>query len=67
MELRIFTLPFDETTEGFPDEIITQFCMNKKVHSVQTQFFLKNNNPSSSPTCVALIVTTTTHLTGTTT
>ena len=45
MELRIITLPFDESTEGFPDEIITQFCMNKKVHSVQTQFFLKNNNP----------------------
>ena len=45
MELRIFTLPFDENIEGFPDEIITQFCLNKKVHSVQTQFFLKNNNP----------------------
>lgn len=39
MELRIFTLPFDEVSEGFPDEIITQFCQNKKVHSMKTHFF----------------------------
>ena len=39
MELRIFTLPFDEVSEGFPDEIITQFCQNKKVYSMKTHFF----------------------------
>lgn len=30
MELRIFTLPFDEVSESFPDEIVTEFCLNKK-------------------------------------
>lgn len=39
MELRIFTLPFDEVSEGFPDEIIAQFCLNKKIHHMQTHFF----------------------------
>lgn len=39
MELRIFTLPFDEVSEGFPDEIITQFCLNKKVHNMEVHFF----------------------------
>lgn len=40
MELRIFTLPFDAISEGFPDEVISEFCLNKKVHSIQSQFFL---------------------------
>jgi superfamily II DNA helicase RecQ len=39
MEIRIFTLPFDEVSEGFPDEIIAQFCHNKKVHSIKPRFF----------------------------
>ncbi|MCB9291559.1 MAG: HRDC domain-containing protein [Lewinellaceae bacterium] len=39
MEFRIFTLPFDEVSESFPDEIITQFCLNKKVHDIQSHFF----------------------------
>lgn len=41
MPFRIFTLPFDEVTEGFPDEIITQFCLNKKVLSYTPHFFQK--------------------------
>jgi superfamily II DNA helicase RecQ len=39
MELRIFTLPFDEVSEGFSDEIVTHFCLNKKVHSIRPHFF----------------------------
>lgn len=45
MELRIFTLPFDGISEGFPDEIVREFCINKKVHNIQSQFFLKEGNP----------------------
>lgn len=45
MELRIFTLPFDEISEGFPDEIVTQFCHNKKVHSIQPKFFEQEGRP----------------------
>ena len=45
MDLRIFTLPFDEVSESFPDEIVTEFCLNKKVHSVQTQFFTIDGRP----------------------
>lgn len=45
MDLRIFTLPFDETSESFPDEIITQFCLNKKVHRLDSQFFLQDGRP----------------------
>jgi len=45
MELRIFTLPYDEVSEGFPDEIITQFCHNKKVHKIETHFFLQDGRP----------------------
>jgi len=39
MEIRIFTLAFDEVSEGFPDEIITQFCLSKKVHQMSAHFF----------------------------
>jgi len=27
MQLKIFTLPFDEETEGFPDETIPESCL----------------------------------------
>ena len=43
--MRIFTLPFDKVVEGFPDEIVTAFCINKKVHQIQTQFFITENKP----------------------
>ena len=39
MHLRIFTLPFDPVSEGFPDEVVTEFCKNKKVLSLEPQFF----------------------------
>lgn len=45
MHLRIFTLPFDELSEGFPDEVISEFCLNKKVHKVQTKFFQHDGRP----------------------
>ena len=43
MQIRIFTLPFDETSEGFPDEIVTEFCLNKKVHGITAHFFTHEN------------------------
>lgn len=45
MELRIFTLPFDKDSEGFPDEIVREFCLNKKVHRLETQFFIQDRKP----------------------
>ena len=39
MDLRIFTLPFDPILEGFPDELVAEFCLNKKVHKLESQFF----------------------------
>ena len=45
MQLKIFTLPFDEEIEGFPDEIITEFCRNKKVLRIEPQFFLREGMP----------------------
>jgi hypothetical protein len=43
MELKIITLPFDDTLEGFDDEVVTKFCINKKVHSIHAEFFTNNN------------------------
>lgn len=39
MQIRIFTLPFDGSTESFDDELIQEFCQNKKVHRIETHFF----------------------------
>lgn len=39
MHLRIFTLPFDPVVESFPDEVVTEFCLNKRVHKLDSQFF----------------------------
>lgn len=39
MQVKIFTLPFDEKTEGFDDELIRDFCLNKRVHRIETHFF----------------------------
>ena len=39
MHLRIFTLPFDPVLEGFPDEIVSEFSLNKRVHKLDSQFF----------------------------
>ncbi|NUQ24148.1 MAG: HRDC domain-containing protein [Saprospiraceae bacterium] len=45
MLLKIFTLAFDEEIEGFPDEIISEFCLNKKVLRLETEFFNKDGRP----------------------
>jgi superfamily II DNA helicase RecQ len=41
MDLRIFTLPFDPILEGFPDELVGEFCLNKRVYKMESQFFLQ--------------------------
>ncbi len=45
MQVRIFTLPFDPETEGFPDEIISGFCSNKKVLRIKSEFFQREGKP----------------------
>lgn len=45
MEIRIFTLAFDVMTESFPDEILAEFCINKKVNHLNSQFFLAEGKP----------------------
>jgi superfamily II DNA helicase RecQ len=37
--VKILTLPFDEVTESFPDEIVQEFCANKVVKEVKANFF----------------------------
>lgn len=39
MQIRIFTLPFEEKTESFDDELIKDFCQNKKIHRIESHFF----------------------------
>lgn len=41
MDIRIFTLPFDPVLEGFPDDQIAEFCLNKRVHRLDAQFFVQ--------------------------
>ncbi len=43
MKIRIITLVFDENTQGFNDELINKFCLNKTVHKIETEFFNTNN------------------------
>jgi hypothetical protein len=45
MELKIFTIPFDEEMEEFDTKDIENFCFNKKVISQQTHFFIKEGQP----------------------
>lgn len=45
MQVRIFTLPFDPEVEGFPDEIISEFCSNKKVLRIKSEFFQREGKP----------------------
>ncbi|MBL7774376.1 MAG: HRDC domain-containing protein [Saprospiraceae bacterium] len=45
MPVRIFTIPFDEETQTFHDDLVTQFCVNKRVHKIETMFFTRNHQP----------------------
>jgi superfamily II DNA helicase RecQ len=45
MPIRIFTIPFNEETQTFHDDLVTQFCVNKRVHKIETKFFTRNHQP----------------------
>lgn len=45
MPVRIFTLPFNEETQTFHDDLVQQFCVNKRVHRIETRFFTRNCQP----------------------
>ena len=42
MNIKIITVPFDAENEGFRDDVLTKFLINKKVRSLQPQFFQQN-------------------------
>ena len=37
MNIKIITVPFDAENEGFRDDVLTKFLINKKVRSLQPQ------------------------------
>ncbi len=45
MDIQIFTIPFDHTSKSFSNDVVTQFCKNKKVIHIQTQFFHQGDQP----------------------
>ena len=45
MPIKIFTLPFHDETQTFHDDVVTQFCLNKRVHKLDTKFFMRNQRP----------------------
>ena len=45
MPIRIFTIPFNEETQTFHDDLVQQFCLNKRIHRVETRFFSRHNQP----------------------
>lgn len=45
MPIRIFTIPFNEETQSFHDDLVMQFCVNKRVHKIETKFFTRNHQP----------------------
>jgi len=45
MLFRVLTLPFDAVLEGFPDEIVQEFCINKQVHKMDAHFFMQDGKP----------------------
>ncbi|MBK6930482.1 MAG: HRDC domain-containing protein [Saprospirales bacterium] len=45
MPIRIFTIPFNEETQTFHDDLVMQFCVNKRVHKIETRFFTRNHQP----------------------
>jgi len=42
MDIRILTLPYEDNLEGFNDDIINKFCLNKKIFSIEPKFFENN-------------------------
>jgi len=45
MPIRIFTLAFSEETQSFHDDLVQQFCVNKRVHRIETKFFVRQGQP----------------------
>jgi superfamily II DNA helicase RecQ len=45
MPIRIFTIPFNEETQTFHDDVVQQFCVNKRVHKIEPKFFTRNHQP----------------------
>jgi superfamily II DNA helicase RecQ len=45
MPVRIFTIPFNEETQTFHDDLLQQFCVNKRIHKIETKFFSRNHQP----------------------
>ena len=45
MPIRLFTIPFNEETQTFHDDLIVQFCVNKRVHKIETKFFTRHGLP----------------------
>lgn len=45
MPIRIFTIPFDEGTRTFHDDLVQQFCVNKRIHRIESKFFSKDGHP----------------------
>ena len=45
MPIRIFTLPFNEETQTFHDDVVAQFCLNKRIHKIDSRFFTRNHQP----------------------
>lgn len=43
MKIRIITLPFDENSQTFNDNVINNFCLNKNVTKITTKFFSSNS------------------------
>jgi hypothetical protein len=44
MQIKIFTIPFSEETEGFDTTDIEEFCFNKKVYKLLEKIRLQNTN-----------------------
>jgi len=45
MKLKIFTLPFDPSINGFNDAVIEKFAPGKELISVSDHFFIHENRP----------------------
>jgi superfamily II DNA helicase RecQ len=45
MPIRLFTIPFSEETQTFHDDLILQFCTNKRIHKIETKFFKRHGLP----------------------
>jgi hypothetical protein len=43
--IKVFTLKFSESTDGFQDEPVRAFMLDKEITSVREHFFIRNNVP----------------------